>query len=67
MKHVRINLYTNDTESHPAGVRGLKHDRPRYHRVQSSVAPRRGAWIETQLTHSSPAICPCRTPQGCVD
>ncbi len=24
MKHVRINLYTNDTESHPAGVRGLK-------------------------------------------
>ena len=36
--------------SHPAGVRGLKHQVTGFVDCTAEVAPRRGAWIETTVT-----------------
>ena len=49
LKH-RVALYYDVKRgvSHPAGVRGLKLDSNGCCSVRSSVAPRRGAWIETR-------------------
>ena len=47
MKHGWHVLRVKAPESHPAGVRGLKHVSTARGFTPSGVAPRRGAWIET--------------------
>ena len=48
-------------ESHPVGVRGLKLGE-RIIDALIKVAPRRGAWIETETRLHFPAAHPGRTP-----
>ena len=51
------------TESHPAGVRGLKQQGGDPVRPVPAVAPRRGAWIETHRTYPkypAPVVAPRR-------
>ena len=52
--------------SHPVRVRGLKPGLlcPGYQR--GSVAPRAGAWVETDTGISQAEAIRCRTPCGCV-
>ena len=49
LKHVEKAFHIAGELSHPARVRGLKPDNIRIWRVQLNVAPRAGAWIETEL------------------
>ena len=54
-------------ESHPVWVRGLKRTQFSDFALPEYVAPRVGAWIETQLGTLELLDNPCRTPCGCVD
>jgi len=47
LKHADLSQYSVNKMSHPAGVRGLKHINRLLFRRFALVAPRRGAWIET--------------------
>ena len=56
-----------DEASHPVWVRGLKRVGIRMVTGYRDVAPRVGAWIETQSVATLAASMICRTPCGCVD
>ena len=53
--------------SHPVWVRGLKQQGARRYTAQFRVAPRVGAWIETDFALPEYDKLGCRTPCGCVD
>ena len=53
--------------SHPVWVRGLKHPWQVRGSRGSGVAPRVGAWIETQHSFNTDQHTLGRTPCGCVD
>ena len=53
-------------ESHPAGVRGLKQVLGGSVEETRHVAPRRGAWVETDRSDEEKIGPYSRTPQGCV-
>ncbi len=53
-------------KSHPAWVRGLKLRIGRGAAQSDAVAPRVGAWIETEH-HDAGSVLRRRTPRGCVD
>ena len=54
-------------ESHPEWVRGLKLLLLRILFNYQSVAPRVGAWIETEVIKNLQYGVDSRTPSGCVD
>jgi len=54
-------------ESHPVRVRGLKLIPQTGIPGADQVAPRAGAWIETQYPSESIKPLRSRTPCGCVD
>ena len=53
--------------SHPVWVRGLKRVIEKEKWTNKKVAPRVGAWIETEIGIPDGVIDYCRTPCGCVD
>ena len=53
--------------SHPEWVRGLKLYGDLQEMLSAYVAPRVGAWIETQTNQLPNLENICRTPSGCVD
>ena len=53
--------------SHPVWVRGLKHSADMLSQLGTLVAPRVGAWIETDIVANELAQMRSRTPCGCVD
>ncbi len=53
--------------SHPARVRGLKHETQGELIALPKVAPRTGAWIETVFFPLPLVPRRRRTPHGCVD
>ena len=57
----------NMKRSHPAWVRGLKHKVQKCRYISYIVAPRVGAWIETQRKVADLKKAGRRTPRGCVD
>ena len=56
----------DDLWSHPAGVRGLKRWCCTATDCPCGVAPRRGAWVETDILGAEIEDPKSRTPQGCV-
>ena len=66
LKHYLIIYFLLVRMSHPVWVRGLKQYSTDF-AEQPSVAPRVGAWIETEITKSMSRTRQGRTPCGCVD
>jgi len=53
--------------SRPAWARGLKQQNIDRAIAAGNVAPRMGAWIETDFLYNSATTSPCRAPHGRVD
>ena len=67
LKQCSLLAHRNLRLSHPVWVRGLKHDGVSYDQFYNVVAPRVGAWIETEDCTILFNKRAGRTPCGCVD
>ena len=67
LKQKRETPAAGQNSSHPAWVRGLKPLSIYEKIMRVQVAPRVGAWIETETGNSGSGPKLSRTPRGCVD
>ena len=67
LKHVFHRSIAEVVLSHPVWVRGLKQSVIYSQNCSTKVAPRVGAWIETERICANSLATICRTPCGCVD
>ena len=65
--HEQMQWQSQEAQSHPSRVRGLKLKELMTYEFFIVVAPFTGAWIEITAAGKKSGAAKCRTLHGCVD